>query len=221
MWPPDGRRIAFTDRQGGALDVYIKDSSGYGKEELVVSDSQDKAVSDWSPDGRYLLYTATPGSLANSIWMVPLNGERKPQLFMQAGAEAYLMGGHFSPDGKWVAYTSRESGRAEVYLTNFPQPIGKWQISTAGGNQPRWRSDGKALFYMGVDRTLMEAPITFQGDAVDIGAAQPYVKTKAITLRFGGAYELARDGRVLVISTVGEDTRTITMVTNWTAGIKK
>jgi len=221
VWSPDGRRIAFTDRQGGALDVYIKDSSGYGKEELVVSDSQDKAVSDWSPDGRYLLYTATPGSLANSIWMVPLNGERKPQLFMQAGAEAYLMGGHFSPDGKFVAYTSRESGRAEVYLTNFPQPVGKWQISTSGGNQPRWRSDGKAVFYMGVDRTLMEAPITFHGDAVDIGSAQPYVKTKAITLRFGGAYELARDGRVLVNSTVGEDTRTITMVTNWTAGIKK
>jgi serine/threonine protein kinase len=221
VWSPDGRRIAFTERQGGALDIYVKDASGYGKEEQLVSDNQDKTVSDWSPDGRYLLYTATPGSLANSIWILPLAGDRKPQLFMQAGAEAYLMGGWFSPDGKWVAYTSRESGRAEVYVTNFPQPTGKWQISTAGGNQPRWRSDGKALFYMGIDRTLMEAPITVQGDSLDIGAVQPYVKTKSITLRFGGAYDVARDGRVLVNSTVGEDTRTITMVVNWSAGLKK
>jgi hypothetical protein len=153
--------------------------------------------------------------------MMPVTGDRKPELFMQAGAESYLLGGWFSPDGKWVAYTSRESGRAEVYMTNFPQPSGKWQISTTGGNQPRWRSDGKALFYMGIDRTLMEVPITFQADAVDIGAPQPYVKTKAITLRFGGSYDVARDGRVLVNSTVGEDTRTITMVVNWTAEIKK
>jgi Tol biopolymer transport system component len=140
---------------------------------------------------------------------------------MQAGAESYLFGAHFSPDGKWVAYTSRESGRAEVYITNFPKPAGKWQISTAGGGQPRWRRDGKALFYMGIDRTLMEAPITLHGDTVDVGAVQPYVKTNAISMRFGGSYDLAADGRVLVNSTLGEDTRTITMVVNWVAGLKK
>ncbi len=221
VWSPDGRRLAFTERQGGALDVYIKDASGYGNEERLVADNLDKAISDWSPDGRYLLYTATPGSLANAIWMLPLFGDRKPQVFMQAGTEAYLMGGWFSPDGKWVAYTSRESGRSEVYVTNFPQPHGKWQISNAGGNQPRWRRDGKALLYMGVDRTVMEVPITLHDDSLDIGAAQPYVRTNAVTLRFGGAYDLASDGRVLVNSTVGEDTRTITMVVNWAAGLKK
>jgi eukaryotic-like serine/threonine-protein kinase len=220
-WSPDGRHIAFAERHTGPLDIYMKDASGYGNEELLVSDNQDKAISDWSPDGRYLLYTATPGTLANSIWMLPLFGDRKPQLFMQAGAEAYLMGGWFSPDGKWVAYTSRESGRAEVYVTNFPQPTGKWQISTSGGNQPRWSRDGKALFYMGIDRTVMEAPITFHGDTVDVGAVQPYLKTNAVTLRFGGAYDLAPDGRIIVNSTLGEDTRTITMVANWPAGLKK
>ncbi len=221
VWSPDGRRIAFTERQGGALDIYVKDASGFGNEERLVSDNQDKAISDWSPDGRYLLYTATPGSLANSVWILPLFGDRKPQVFMQAGPEAYLMGGWFSPDGKWVAYTSRESGRAEVYVTNFPQPKGKWQISNAGGHQPRWSSDGKALFYMGIDRTLMKVPITLHGDTIDIGAAQSYLNTKAITLRFGGAYDLARDGRVLVNSSVGEDTRTITMVVNWSSPLKK
>ncbi|HEX6502704.1 MAG TPA: protein kinase [Terriglobales bacterium] len=221
VWSPDGRRIAFTKRQGGALDAYVKDASGYGKEEPLVADNQDKAISDWSPDGQYLLYTASPGGLANSIWMLPLSGDRKPQVFIQAGAEAYVMGGSFSPDGKWVAYTSRESGRSEVYVTNFPNPRGKWQISTVGGSQPRWRRDGTALYYMGIDRTVMEAPIVIRGDSLDVGAVQPYVKTSAITLRFGGAYDVAVDGRVLVNNTVGEDTRTINMVVNWPALIKK
>jgi serine/threonine protein kinase/Tol biopolymer transport system component len=222
VWSPDGNRIALAERRGnGALDIYVKDASGGGKEEPLVSDNQDKAIADWSPDGRYILYTATPGSLANSIWMVPLAGDHKPQLFMQAGSEAYLMGGWFSPDSKWVAYTSRESGRAEVYVTNFPQPSGKWQISTAGGNQPRWRRDGKALYYIGIDRTVMEASLTLHGDAVDIGDVRPYLKTNAITLRFGGAYDVAPDGRVLVNSTMGDDTRTITMIANWPAELPK
>ncbi len=203
------------------MDIYIKDASGYGNEERLVADNQDKAVSDWSPDGRYLLYTATPGSLSNAVWMLPLFGDRKPQVFMQAGAEAYLMGGLFSPDGKWVAYTSRESGRAEVYVTNFPQPHGKWQISTAGGSQPHWSRDGKAVYYMGIDRTLMQVPVTLHEDSIDIGAVQPYVKTHATILRFGGVYDLTRDGCVLVNSTVREDTRTITMLVNWPAGLKK
>jgi len=140
---------------------------------------------------------------------------------MQAGGDAYLYGGWVSPDGKWVAYTSRESGRSEVYVTNFPQPSGKWQISTAGGSQPRWRRDGKALYYMGIDRTVMEASITLHGDAIDIGAVQPYLKTNAITLRFGGAYDVAADGRVLVNSTMGDDTRTITMIASWPAELPK
>ena len=235
VWSPDGTRVAFGERRGnGAMDLYIKDASGVGNEEPLVTDDPahstdqsggrsfgDKAIADWSPDGRYILYTATPGSLANSIWMVPLAGDHKPQLFIQAGPEAYLTGGWFSPDGKWVAYTSRETGRAEVYVTNFPQPRGKWQISTAGGNQPRWGRDGKALYYMGIDRTVMEASVTLRGDAVDIGTVRPYLKTNAITLRFGGAYDLAPDGRVLVNSTLGDDTRTITMVVNWLAGLPK
>lgn len=235
VWSPDGTRIAFAERQGnGPLDLYIKDASGVSNEEPLVSDDParspnqpsgrswgDKAVADWSPDGRYILYTATPGSLANSIWMVPLAGDRKPQVFIQAGPEAYLLGGWFSPDSKWVAYTSRESGRSEVYVTNFPQPRGKWQISTAGGSQPRWGRDGKTLYYMGIDRTVMEASVTFHGNAVEVGKVQPYLRTNAVTLRFGGAYDLAPDGRVLVNSTMGDDTRTISIIANWPAGLPK
>jgi len=235
VWSPDGARIAFGERRGnGTMELYTKDASGVGNEEPLVSDDParsptqssgrsfgDKAIADWSSDGRYILYTATPGSLANSIWMVPITGDRKPQLFLQAGPEAYLMGGWFSPDSKWVAYTSRESGRSEVYVTNFPQPSGKWQISTAGGSQPRWRRDGKALYYMGIDRTVMEASITLRGDVIDVGTVQPYLKTSAITLRFGGAYDVAPDGRILVNSTMGDDTRTITMIANWQAELPK
>src|SRR5262249_19005234 len=81
VWSPDGNRIAFAERRGnGPLDLYIKDASGVGQEELLVSDNQDKAIADWSPDGRYILYTATPSSLADSIWMVPLAGDHKPQM---------------------------------------------------------------------------------------------------------------------------------------------
>jgi serine/threonine protein kinase/Tol biopolymer transport system component len=228
VWSPDGNRIAFSQRRGGGLDIYVKDASGSGKEELLFSDNQDKPLSDWSPDGRYLMYTSTSLGQASSIWLLPLSGDRKPQVFLEGtgqflqGAGQGLMGGGvFSPDGKWVAYASRESGRSEVYLSNFPQASGKWQVSTSGGGQPRWRRDGKALLYLGIDRTLMEAPITVHGDVVEIGEVHPYVKTNAITLRYGGVYDLAADGRVLVNSTMGEDTRTITMVVNWTAGLKK
>ncbi len=232
VWSPDGTRIAFGERRGnGPMDLYLKDVSGVGNEEALVADDPattpsgrsfgDKAIADWSPDGRYILYTATPGSLANSIWMVPLAGDHKPELFLQAGPEAYLTGGWFSPDSKWVAYTSRESGRSEIYVTNFPRPSGKWQISTAGGSQPRWGRDGKTIYYMGIDRTLMQAAITLRGNAIDVGTVRPYVKTNAVTLRFGGAYDLAPDGRVLVNSTMGDDTRTITMVVNWPARLPK
>jgi eukaryotic-like serine/threonine-protein kinase len=221
VWSPDGKRIAFTQAHGTVLDIYEKDASGSGKEELLFSDDHDKPLADWSPDGQYLLYTSNPTSLASSMWLLPLFGDRKPRPFLQGAGQSYILAGAFSPDGKWVAYGSRESGRSEVYVTNFPQASGKWQVSTSGGSQPRWGHDGKTLMYMSIDRTLMEAPIAVKGDVIDIGAVHPYVRTNAITLRWGGAYDLARDGRVLVNSTLGEDTRNINMVVNWTAGIRK
>jgi eukaryotic-like serine/threonine-protein kinase len=221
VWSPDGKRIAFTQRHVGALDIYVKDASGSGKEELLFSDKDDKALSDWSPDGRYLLYTSAPTAQAASIYYLPLSDDRKPQVFVQGAGPGLIYGGVFSPDGKWVAYTSRESGRSEVYLTSFPQASGKWQVSTSGGSQPRWRHDGKAMVYMGIDRTLIEVPVTVHGDLVEFGAVRPYVKTNAIALRWGGVYDMARDGRVLVNSTLGEDTRTITMIVNWAAALKK
>ena len=224
VWSPDGNRIAFSQKHSGqALDIYAKDASGSGKEELLFSDSVDKIVLDWSPDGRYLLFASTPSSQSWSIWLLPLFGDRKPQPFLQATGTGVsnLFGAVLSPDGKWVAYQSRESGRGEIYVTSFPQSSGKWQVSIAGGNQPRWRKDGKALMYLSPDRTIMEAPIIFQEGAVEVGAVQPYVRSSATSQRWGGSYDIAPDGRVLVNSLIGEGAHSITMVVNWTAGLKK
>ncbi|HKE56219.1 MAG TPA: hypothetical protein VKB46_05950, partial [Pyrinomonadaceae bacterium] len=220
VWSPDGNTIAFSSTRDSIFDIYRKQSSGAKNEEPVFKSGEGKETTDWSSDGRFLLYDRYDLNNGPDIWTLPLFGEGKPYPLLQSPFQEDQ--GHFSPDGHWFAYTSNESGRKEVYVQSFPQSGGKWQISTAGGAQPHWRGDSKEIFYIGLDRKLMAVDLTF-GESLVASSPQSLFQTQVNRFDAPNRYVAARDGqRFLVNSPVEQASTTpITVVLNWTAGLKK
>ena len=209
MWTSRGRQFHF--------DLYIKNSDGTQEEKLIVKDELDKFPNDWSGDGKYILYNR-----ATDLWFVTLP-ELKSSLFLKASS--VLSNGQFSPDGKWVAYASNETGKWEIYVTSFPEPRGKWQISTGGGEQPRWRGDGKELFYLSTDDKMMAALVT-TGVNFDTGAPVAFFQTtlrQPVAVFDLFAYDVSRDGqRFLILTQVKQaETQPMSVVLNWTAKLNK
>jgi serine/threonine protein kinase/Tol biopolymer transport system component len=218
IWSPDGSRIVFNSNRMGHFDLYQKASSGAGTEEVLLADNLDKAPVSWSPDGRFILYVNLGTN--NSLFVLPLSGDRKPFPFQKTQFNGLLA--QFSPDGRWVAYQSNESSRAEVYVVPFPGPGGKWQISSSGGSLPRWRHDGAEIFYLTPDNKLMAAAVNGKGGSFQVGAVKPLFGTQAAP---GGRnrYDVSPEGQRFLINTAPEQTSSspITIVLNWTAGLKK
>ena len=152
IWSPDGSRMVFASNRDLKFDLYLKDTNGAQEEKLIPQDGPDRFPTDWSRDGKYVLYER-----GADLWFVTIPELRATQFLK---APSTLKNGRFSPDGKWVAYASNESGRWEIYVTSFPEAHGKWQVSNAGGDQPKWRSDGKELFYLTPDSKIMAVPVT-------------------------------------------------------------
>jgi Tol biopolymer transport system component len=218
IWSPDGSRIVFDSNRKGQRDLYQKPSNGAGSEELLLESPQDEAALDWSADGRFLLYLVLNDPKTSlDLWALPLEGDRKPFVFLNATFEESL--GQFSPDGRWVVYVSNESGRYEIYVRPFPKSGGQWQVSTAGGIWPRWRPDGKELYYIGPNGEMMAAPITATGTALEPGAPVALFPTRI----FGGGvdnaqgrqYDVTRDRRVLINTVLDDDASPITLLQNW------
>ena len=159
------------------------------------------------------------------VWVLPMAGDPKPFPFLNS--TFYESGGTYSPDGHWVAYHSDESGRWEIYVRPFPGPGGQWQLSTAGGKDPRWRPDGTALYYIAPDSRLMAAPIASSGTALQPGLPtalfQPRIALGGTPVfGFRQQYDVAPDGRFLINVNVDEGTAApITVITNWNPGGKK
>lgn len=169
IWSPDGSHIAFDSNRTGHRFLYQKRSDLAGPEMPLLESPEDKALNDWSPDGRFLLYiTPSNPKTGSDIWYLPLSGDGKPISFVQTAFEERAS--QFSPDGHWVAYHSNESGPYQVYMRPFPGPGGQWQVSTSGGIQARWRPDGKELYYIAPDGKLMAASIQVKGTALEPGA---------------------------------------------------
>jgi hypothetical protein len=194
-WSPNGDRLVFGSNRGAQTGLHLKPSSGAGSEQVLLAAKNPLFPNSWSPDGRFLLYDAEDPKTTWDLWVVPLSGERKPQPFLKTGFQEEI--GRFSPDGRWIAYRSNESGRFEVYVAAFPRSGGKWQVSTAGGGFPRWRHDGKEIFYVAADNKLMAAEVNGQGAGFEVGAARPLFELQP---GLGYFYDVARDGqRFLVI----------------------
>jgi hypothetical protein len=218
VWSPDGKRIAYSSVRSGRYGIYAKPIDGTGNEELLLESSdQLRYPNDWSPDGKFLSYQRT-GQGTFGIWMLPLSGERKPYVFMPS---AFSMSqAIFSPDGKWVAYCSDESGELKVYVAPLSGSGGKWQLSPGGGCIPRWRRDGKEVFYLSADNKMMAADVKANGPSLEFGAVHMLFETRPN--RTYGGYDVTSDGQRFVIAyETGQPGAAITLVTNWDAELKK
>jgi len=227
VWSPDGDRVVFNTNRKGHFDLYQKASSGSGAEQELLVDTRDKYPIDWSPDGRFILFgVGATGATAYDLWVLPLFGDRKPFPFLQTPFGE--VSGRFSPDGRWIVYASDESGRSDVYVAPFTgrggTPGSKWQISTAGGTQPRWRKDGKEIFYLAPDKRLMGAAVNGQHSAFEVGAVRSLFDTRApSTINPRSAYGVSPDGQRFLVNTLADDDAAapITLVVNWPALLKK
>jgi serine/threonine protein kinase len=218
IWSPDGDHVLFPSNRSGAFDLYVKAANGTGQEQVLVKMGTPTGwATDWSRDGRFILYEMPGRDTAEDLWIAPQFGDRKP--FPYLNSQFSEQSGRFSPDGHWIAYVSDESGRDEVYAQAFPLSGEKVAISSGGGSEPQWRTDGAELFYLAADRTLMAVPVKL-GVKFQAGVPKPLFPIALNgTLRWN--YAISRDGqRVLMKKAIGE-MNPITVVLNWAAGLKK
>jgi Tol biopolymer transport system component/predicted Ser/Thr protein kinase len=220
-WSPDGTRIAFSSQRSGSGDIYARAASGTGTDELLSTSKIFKVPNSWSPDGRYIAYIAfqgAPGSKAD-LWLLSL-ADRKTSPILQSPFDE--LQGVFSPDGRWLAYASNESGRFEIYVQPFPGPGGKWQISTSGGTQPRWARGGKELFFLAPGGKIMSVEIQ-TSSIVEAGTPQVLFST-VLKNAPGPPYDVSSDGQRILLNRPIEEASSsppITLVQNWTALLER
>jgi Tol biopolymer transport system component len=219
VWSPDGKWIGYISSRNGGFNLYRKRSDGSGAEELLLADPLVNRVDDWSRDGKYLLYSRLPAGNPAELWVLPLEGERKPHLMLSQGANALSGDGRLSPDGRWLAYDSNESGVIESFVMAFGGGQGKWQVSANGGMLPEWSTDGKQLYYMDPTFTLRSVPVKEVDGALQFGASQ-LVFTGWNSPRV--FYDVSPDNKRILLARVAQQvSQSVTVVTNFTADIKK
>ncbi|HXB72440.1 MAG TPA: hypothetical protein VNY05_29655, partial [Candidatus Acidoferrales bacterium] len=228
-WSPNGTRLVFASNRGPGFGIYQKDFSGSGKEELLLQSGLPVTPNDWSPDGRYLLYSAPGPTGRTELWVLPAAGgtphDGKPVPYLQGPYNEQQ--GQFSPDGRWIAYASDETGSYQVYVQSFPSGAGKFRVSTAGGAQPRWRRDGKEIFYIGADGRLTAVDVKTE-PRFEAGAPQALFDSKIVAgfLAATFHYDVAADGKRFLVDTVATGSaasapKPITVIINWQAAAKR
>jgi Tol biopolymer transport system component len=221
IWPPDDSRILFGSNRKGQFDLYQKMSSGTGSDEVFFAKESVKFPNDWSLDGRFVLYQ-TIDARSKTDWDLWIYSVEEKKAFAFLSTPAAETFGCFSPDTRWIAYQSDESGKSEVYVTPFPGHAGKWLISAGGGKQPVWSRDGKEIFYLSADNKLMAVEVKAD-PAFEAGSPRALFDIRIKAVLNGRTYDVAADGkRFLINAPVGEVTANpITLVQNWTAEIKR
>ncbi|MEO8099597.1 MAG: protein kinase [Acidobacteriota bacterium] len=215
IWSPDGTRIAFVSEREGGPNLFWKPANGAATEELLYKSPEEKAATDWSRDGRFILFRSTNSKTKNDLWVLSMGeAEHKATPFLTSDADEQQ--GRFSPDGRYVIYGSDESGTQEIYMRSFPDGAGKWQISKGGGTNPRWARDGKEVFFTPGGANLMAVKVT-TSPAVQVGDP-----VKLFTGYDGGAYDVSPDGRILMAVTSGQNSvNPIKVVLNWQLALRK
>jgi eukaryotic-like serine/threonine-protein kinase len=235
VWSPDGNRVVYFASRAGGVGIYEKAANGAGKEQtLLGTTGNTKFPNDWSRDGRWLLYTERDAKTNGGLWVLPLKGDGS-----SAGAPMAIANtefnegeGQFSPHMRWIAYASDESGRQEIYVQPFPAPPGgggETPISRDGGSQPRWRRDGKELFYLSPDGKVMAVEVT-EGAVFKAGVPRPLFQarmssltSKAIPDVFQDVFQwdVSADGERFLIDTPKTSSEPLTVILNWTTDLKK
>jgi eukaryotic-like serine/threonine-protein kinase len=219
LWSPDGSHIAWQTNREGAVRIYRKLASGIGPEELLFKSDAPIIQGSWSPDGRYLICNRLDPKTKNDIWVVSLAGDRKPFMFLQTPFEERQ--GRLSPDGRWLAYESNDQGRYEISVQPFPASGSKWPISTNGGSHPRWRGDGKELYFISPDSKLMAVEIK-PGNSFEAGKPTTLFDLNALQAVVS-RYDPSADGQRFLFVTQGQETSQLhyTVVVNWEAEVKR
>jgi Tol biopolymer transport system component len=228
VWSPDGSRLVWSSNRESHFRLYQKPSNGAGSDEPIFKSAEPQHAYDWSPDGRVLLYGRLDGATGLfSLWTIPAaEPDRTPTRYLEIPGFNTTQA-RFSPDGRYVAYTSNLSGRNEVYVKPYPDAGGgQWIASQGGGNQPHWRHDGKELFYISNDSKMMAVPVS-TSPGFTLGVAEALFSAPI----WGGAtsynvtrYDVTPDGRRFLINMLPVDTKAaqmspMTVVLNWTAGL--
>jgi dipeptidyl aminopeptidase/acylaminoacyl peptidase len=228
IWSPDRGRIVYAALQKGKWGLYQNLSSGSGSEQLLFESDLPKAPMSWSPDGKRIVFWVRDPKTAGDLWVLPLEGDKKPvPLIATVANETHAQ---ISPDGKWIAYTSdSKDGRNEIYVKPFPSGSGRWQISNNGGDWPRWRADGKELFFHSVGNPaspgvsagatafvgpLFSAPVTASGATFEPGRPRDVLIFPVLNLAHSGgdyhAYSVSPDGqRFLYLQYVNAPTASV------------
>jgi len=224
IWSPDGSHIAFSSNRSGSYGIYWKRSDGSADEESLVESSGVQTPDAWSPDGRYLVYDKVGPAIDFDLWILPMFGDHKPHVFLQApGIQQHAS---ISPDGHWIAYESDESGRFEIYVQSFPNPGGKWQVTSEGGLQAQWRRDGRELFYLSPNKKLVSVA-TRESPTFSAGVPQPLFDAPISLNGINDSrarYVFTPDGqRVLVVAARPESASAsaIRVVLDWPSSLRK
>ena len=222
LWTPDGKTIFYASNPKGVSHIYAKAADGSGAERLVLETNDISEFPDsFSPDGRYLSYTRRPkGQIPYHIWVLPLFGDGKPFPIVQTNFDDGYS--QISPDGKWMAYQTNESGRREIYITAFPGGGAKWQVSTGGGTSAKWRRDGKEIFFLDPADKIVAVDVNASGGAVQLGVPHELFQTVGIQREYG-PFDVTADGKKFLVNSgnLKEGTEPMTLVLNWPAELKK
>ncbi|HEU4689427.1 MAG TPA: hypothetical protein VFS23_13735, partial [Vicinamibacterales bacterium] len=217
VWGPRSSDIVFTSRRvGGSADLVHRSILGASSEEsLLLRTPEMKIGGNWTEDSRYIIYTGSDPQTKLDLWTLSV-ADRKSIPFLQTSFNE--MHGHVSPDGRWLAYASDESGTWQVYVQTFPEPGAKRTISLGGGAEPQWRRDGRELYYLAPDGTLMAVAVTSNGDVFQGGRPVPLFQTRipADIIAFRNHYAPSRDGQRFLVD-AADDNEPINVVVNWTA----
>jgi Tol biopolymer transport system component/predicted Ser/Thr protein kinase len=228
LWSPDGTRVVFRSNRRGMTEFWQKSAAGGGGEEPTLPAEIARSAgpgattimpTDWAPDGRNILCSVSGQGTGTDLWLLTLTGDKKLVKFF--GSPYDEMHANFSPDGKLVAYSSNESGRFEVYVQTFPRTDRRWQVSTNGGSEPRWRHDGREIYYLSEDRKLMAVAVA---SGASFGVPEVLFQTRAPAgvSTFRTNYVPSSDGRRFLVNTqIDQAPTAITVVLNWTAGLKR